>query len=74
MVQPHNRHMSFSLYIAALAVSDTFGILIGESKIYFKYYNSAIEDPMRNSAKNSDSPKDIYIIRAYIIRILFFFI
>ena len=30
MVQRHNRHMSFSLYISALAVNDTIALLIGE--------------------------------------------
>ena len=30
MMQKHNRHMSFSLYISALAVSDTVSILCGE--------------------------------------------
>ena len=30
MIQPHNRHMSFSLYISALAVTDTISLLIGE--------------------------------------------
>ena len=30
MVQGHNRHMSFSAYIAALAVSDTIVLLNGE--------------------------------------------
>ena len=29
MMQPHNRHMSFSLNISALAVSDTVAILTG---------------------------------------------
>ena len=30
MLQAHNRHMSFSAYIAALAVSDTIVLLNGE--------------------------------------------
>ena len=30
MTQKHNRQMSFSLYISALAVSDTFFLLNGE--------------------------------------------
>ena len=30
MMQPYNRHMSFSIYISALAVSDTIAMLIGE--------------------------------------------
>ena len=30
MVQPHNRHMSMSLYIAALSISDTFSLLVGK--------------------------------------------
>ena len=29
MIQRHNREMSFSFYIAALAVSDTITLLIG---------------------------------------------
>ena len=31
MIQPHNRQMSFSLYICALAVSDTIVVLTGKS-------------------------------------------
>ena len=31
MVQPHNRHMSMSLYIAALDISDTFSLLVGKT-------------------------------------------
>ena len=27
MVQPHNRHMSFSVYISALSISDTISLL-----------------------------------------------
>ena len=30
MMQPHNRQMSFSLYISALAVSDTMVVLTGK--------------------------------------------
>ena len=30
MIQPHNRQMSFSWYISALAVSDTIALLVGE--------------------------------------------
>ena len=33
MIQPENRHMSFSFYIAALAVSDTAALLIGKSSV-----------------------------------------
>ena len=39
MIQPHNRHMSFSLYIAALAVSDTAALLSGESHVDVQSYN-----------------------------------
>ena len=35
MIQPHNRQMSFSLYISALAVSDTMAVLICKSNIHF---------------------------------------
>ena len=31
MIQPHNRNMSFSLYISALAVSDTIVLLVGKN-------------------------------------------
>ena len=31
MIQPHNRHMSFSLYIGALAVVDTIVVLCGKT-------------------------------------------
>ena len=30
MIQPHNRGISFSQYISALAISDILGLLIGE--------------------------------------------
>ena len=30
MIQSHNRHMSISIYIAVLAVTDTIALLIGE--------------------------------------------
>ena len=30
MIQPHNIHMSFSLYICALAVADTIALLNGK--------------------------------------------
>ena len=36
MMQPHNRHMSFSLYISALTVSDTVVLLIGNKYFYFE--------------------------------------
>ena len=39
MIQPHNRHMSFSLYISALAVSDTAALLSGESNFNVEIYN-----------------------------------
>ena len=29
MIQPHNRHMSFSLYISALSVTDTIVLVNG---------------------------------------------
>ena len=29
-MQPHNRHMSMSYYLAAIALADTFVLLIGE--------------------------------------------
>ena len=38
MIQPHNRHMSFSLYISALALSDTIAVINGElwtNNVYF---------------------------------------
>ena len=44
MIQPHNRHMSFSLYICALAVADTIALLNGESIIYiYKIYKDQIK-------------------------------
>ena len=30
MIESHNRHMSFSLYICVLAVTDTISLIIGE--------------------------------------------
>ena len=35
MIQPHNRHMSFSLYISALAVADTTVLLNGKCSSLF---------------------------------------
>ena len=29
MIQPHNRHMSFSVYICVLSVADTVSLIIG---------------------------------------------
>ena len=31
MIQPHNRQMSFSLYISALSIADTMVVLTGKS-------------------------------------------
>ena len=59
MIQKHNRHISFSLYIAALAVSDTAALISGNLKytlllsktcscLYFNslYFNSLVKtDP-----------------------------
>ena len=46
MIQRHNRHMSISLYISALAVTDTIALLVGESdnyiRVFPKLYNVAI--------------------------------
>ena len=33
MIQPHNRHISISLYISALAVTDTVDLLLGKSPL-----------------------------------------
>ena len=38
MILPHNRHMSFSLYISVLAVSDTMTLAIG------KFFKDISED------------------------------
>ena len=42
MIQKHNRQMSFSLYISALAVSDTFFLLNGEASIPYNLLNNLI--------------------------------
>ena len=34
MVQRHNRHMSLSVYISALAVSDTVALILSKSSFY----------------------------------------
>ena len=39
MVQPHNRRMSISLYIAVLAVADNIVLVRGMVEIFFKYCN-----------------------------------
>ena len=33
MMQKHNRHMSFSLYISVLAITDTIALVIGKSLV-----------------------------------------
>ena len=35
MIQKHNRHMSFSLYISVLAITDTVSLLIGKNCTLF---------------------------------------
>ena len=35
MIQPHNRHMAMSWYLAAVAIMDTIVLLIGESGASF---------------------------------------
>ena len=42
MMQKHNRHMSFSLYISALAATDTLTLIIGE--VY--WFKSTIKFPL----------------------------
>ena len=37
MIQKHNRHMSFSLYISVLAITDTITLLAGKSLSYFMF-------------------------------------
>ena len=37
MIQPRNRHISFFLYISALAVLDTIAMLIGKSGHSFDF-------------------------------------
>ena len=34
MIQPHNRHMSFSVYICVLSVADTVSLIIGRYEAY----------------------------------------
>ena len=50
MIQKHNRQMSFSLYISALAVSDTFFLLNGEASI--PYHLLSNQTTNRNERKN----------------------
>ena len=49
MMQRQNRQMSFSLYIAALAVSDTMVVLTGKSKI--SYLVQSWSDPIKSEKK-----------------------
>ena len=55
MVQPHNRHMSFSLYILALAVTDSVTLLVSK---YFslsgKWITSLNYPNNRVDSRNSD--------------------
>ena len=37
MIQPHNRHMSFSVYICVLSVADTVSLIIGRYRICVKH-------------------------------------
>ena len=61
MIQPHNRHISFSVYISALAVSDTFALAIGKFKhIYFS---------LNKNRDNFNKSKDIKYAQSYDIYI-----
>ena len=42
MIQPQNRHMSFSLYICVLAVADTFSLAVG------KFLNLVLENSIQD--------------------------
>ena len=44
MFQPHNRHMSFSVYTSALAVSDSIVLLTGKSFSAARFLPTARED------------------------------
>ena len=37
MIQPHNRHMSFSVYICVLSVADTVSLIIGRYQTGVKH-------------------------------------
>ena len=39
MIQPHNKHMSFSLYISASAVADTIVLLNGNNYFNNKFFS-----------------------------------
>ena len=41
MVQPHNRHMSISLYISVLAVADTVALILGKWSLS-RHYNKLL--------------------------------
>ena len=52
MIQKHNRHMSFSLYISVLAASDTVSLLIGRSNLKTFHTPDEIGNSYKNTTKN----------------------
>ena len=44
MIQRHNRHMSFSLYIAVLAVADTLTLFLGKTFSILRFKNTYCKD------------------------------
>ena len=42
MVQPHNRHMSISLYISVLAVADSVALILGTLGFAVELYHCSI--------------------------------
>ena len=55
MIQPHNRHMSFSIYISALAVSDTFTLVNGMYMLFMIDRNQCYESVSGNKTVASKS-------------------
>ena len=53
-MQKHNRHMSFSLYISALAMTDTTALLIGSFELIFVRVHIILENKtIRNTCLNA---------------------
>ena len=66
MMQKKNRHMSFSLYISVLSVTDSITLLISESD--FILFKCSIADPSsyRSGTVNSNTVNSkFHLIRSY---------
>ena len=66
MIQPHNRHMLFSLYISALAVTDTMSLLKGKdlAEVYFRLQRSFC-DKIKHEKQNHKTV-NLHLLKLFI--------